>query len=43
MKLLFKKFKDYGGDESSYQKLIDNINTPSKTVSSGVDNWFINR
>lgn len=35
--ITFQKFKDYGGDESSYQKLIDNINTPSKTVSSGVD------
>jgi len=35
--ITFQKFKDYGGDESSYQRLIDNINTPSKTVSSGVD------
>lgn len=36
--ITLQKFKDYGGDEKSFQTLIDNINTPSKTVQGSLNN-----
>ena len=36
--ITLQKFKDYGGDEKSFQILIDNINTPSKTVQGSLNN-----
>ena len=36
--ITLQKFKDYGGDEKLFQTLIDNINTPSKTVPGSLNN-----
>lgn len=36
--ITLQKFKDYGGDEKLFQTLIDNINTPSKTVEKNLSN-----
>lgn len=36
--ITLQKFKDYGGDEKLFQTLIDNINTPSKTVQGSLNN-----